>query len=97
MTFLDDVARIRDELLGMPEKSAHALVIATALPLMGVVPEPTWTLQQTASAIVAAMTAGDTKAAAAVPAAAPAAPAAPAARAPAPAAASIPSKWTVRW
>ena len=39
MSFLDKVARIRAELLGVPDDVPPPKVIATALSLMGVVPE----------------------------------------------------------
>ena len=40
MSFLDNVARIRSELLGAPSDMPPPQVVAAALPLMGIVPEP---------------------------------------------------------
>ena len=46
MAFLDKVARIRAELLGAASDMPAAQVVAAALPLMGIVPEPSWALPQ---------------------------------------------------
>ena len=51
-SFLDKVARIRRELLGMPDDVAPPQVIAAAMPLMGIVAEPSWALPQMADAIL---------------------------------------------
>ena len=40
MSFLDNVARIRAELLGAPGDMPATQVVAAALPLMGILPEP---------------------------------------------------------
>ena len=42
MSFLDKVARIRAELLSAACDMPPAQVVAVALPLMGIVPEPSW-------------------------------------------------------
>ena len=73
MSFLDKVARIRAELLGAPGDMPPPQVVAAALPLMGVVPEPSWALPQMVDAIIVKMT-GGTEAAPAPAAPAPAAP-----------------------
>ena len=46
MSFLEKIARIRAELLGAPSDMPPPQVVATALPLMGIVPEPSWSLPQ---------------------------------------------------
>ena len=46
MSFLDKVARIRAELLGAASDMPAAQVVAAALPLMGIIPEPSWALPQ---------------------------------------------------
>ena len=56
MSFLDKVARIRAELLGAACDMPPAQVVAVALPLMGIVPEPSWALPQMVDAIMTAMT-----------------------------------------
>ena len=75
MSFLDKVARIRAELLGAACDMPPAQVVAVALPLMGIVPEPSWALPQMVDAIIVSMTGGGgstSQAPAAAPAAAPA-------------------------
>ena len=49
MSFLDKVARIRAELLGAASDMPVTQVVAAALPLMGIVPEPSWALPQKAA------------------------------------------------
>ena len=56
MPFLDKVARICAELLGPACDMPAAQVAAAALPLMGIVPEPSWALPQMVDAIMTAMT-----------------------------------------
>ena len=56
MSFLDKVARIRAELLGAPGDMPPPQVVAAALPLMGIVPEPSWVLPQMVDAIIVKMT-----------------------------------------
>ena len=51
MSFLDKVARIRAELLGAASDMPPPQVVAAALPLMGIVPEPSWALPQMVDAI----------------------------------------------
>ena len=51
MSFLEKVARIRAELLGEAEMPATQ-VVAAALQLMGIVPEPSWALPQMVDAII---------------------------------------------
>ena len=58
MAFLDKVARIRAELLGAASDMPAAQVVAAALPLMGIVPEPSWALLQMVDAIIMTMTGG---------------------------------------
>ena len=72
MSFLDKVARIRAELLGAACDMPPAQVVAVALPLMGIVPEPSWALPQMVDAIIVSMTGGGGSTSQA-PAAAPAA------------------------
>ena len=57
-SFLDRVARIRTELLGEESSMAAAQVVAAALPLMGIVPEPSWALPQMVDAIIEKMSSG---------------------------------------
>ena len=63
MSFLDNVERIRAELLGADRDTPAAQVVAAALPLMGIVPEPSWALPQMVDAIHTAMTCNVTGAA----------------------------------
>ena len=58
MSFLDKVARIRTELIGAASDMPAAQVFAAALPLMGIVPEPSWALPQMVDAIIMTMTGG---------------------------------------
>ena len=73
MSFLDKVARIRTELIGAASDMPGAQVVAAALPLMGIIPEPSWALPQMVDAIIVKMTGGGGSTSQA-PAAAPAAP-----------------------
>ena len=57
-TAVDKVARIRAELLGAASGMPAAQVVAAALPLMGIVPEPSWALPQMVDAIIVTMTGG---------------------------------------
>ena len=58
MSFLDKVARIRTELIGAASDMPGAQVVAAALPLMGIIPEPSWALPQMVDAIIEKMTGG---------------------------------------
>ena len=58
MSFLEKVARIRNELLGAPSDMPAAQVVGAAMPLMGIVAEPTWALPQIVDVIIQAMTGG---------------------------------------
>jgi hypothetical protein len=58
MSFLDKVARIRAELIGAASDMPAAQVVAAALPLMSIVPEPSWALPQMVDAIIEKMTGG---------------------------------------
>ena len=44
MSFLEKVALTNKSLIGMPENSPATQIVAAALPLMGIVPEPSWAL-----------------------------------------------------
>ena len=55
MSFLDKVARIRTELIGAASDMPGAQVVAAALPLMGIIPEPSWALPQMVDAIIEKM------------------------------------------
>ena len=46
MSFVEKVARIRNELLGAPSDMPPPKVVVAAMPLMGIVPEPSWALPQ---------------------------------------------------
>ena len=56
MSFMEKVARIRAELLGEGCDMPAVQVVAAALPLMGIVPEPSWALPQMVDMIIDAMT-----------------------------------------
>jgi hypothetical protein len=76
MSFLEKIAGIRMTLGLSEELVAAPAVVLAALPMMGVVPEPSCTLPQCVDALVAALglTFGETSAAAAAAAAAPSTP-----------------------
>mmetsp|Transcript_18521 Transcript_18521/g.50238 ORF Transcript_18521/g.50238 Transcript_18521/m.50238 type:complete len:93 (-) Transcript_18521:48-326(-) len=57
-SFLDKVARIRTELIGAPSDMPATQVVAAALQLMDIVPEPSWALPQMVDAIIVKMTGG---------------------------------------